>query len=208
MADKVYKLKDVPKGQRLKFFFDYYKIHMAVVAFVVLFFVIGIYEMLTAPNFDMQITFFAQDMKISENVLKSIETELEELDIDLNEDGKVDVGITPLIKNVGQNGASGEFNEVAYAEISIGNSVVMITDENILKDFLEPRNAVAKREQLASFGFEGEGYLKIPYEQTLFNDYVEENYFGREMFVVVKPGDIKDETYARQIEAFKKIFVK
>ena len=205
MADKIYKLKDVPKGQKLQFFFDYYKVHLGVGAFILAFFIIGIYELTHVPKFDMQITFFAQDMRISENVLKSLEAELEELDIDLNEDGKVDVGITPLIKTVGQNGASGEFNEVAYAEITIGNSVIMITDENILNDFLKPRNAVAKYEQV---GLEGEDFVEIPYEKTLFSDYIDETYFEREMIVTVKPGMSDDEAYQKQIETFKNVILK
>ncbi len=205
MADKIYKLKDVPKGQKLQFFFDYYKVHMAVAAFILAFIVIGIYELTHVPKFDMQIAFFAQDMKISENTIKSLEAELEKLDIDINEDGKVDVGITPLIKNVGQNGASGEFNEVAYAEITIGNSVIMITDENILNDFLKPRNAVAKYELV---GLDGEGFIEIPYEQTLFNDYIGEAYFEREMFVTVKPGQPDDENYIKQLDLFKNVILK
>ena len=205
MADKVYRLKDVPKGQKLQFFFDYYKVHMAVAAFIISFIVIGIYELTHVPKFDMQITLFGQNMKISENVLATFESELEKLDIDLNKDEKVDVSVTPLIKSVSENGSSGEFNEVAYAQISIGDSYVMITDENILNDFLKPRSALLTYEEA---DLDGEGVIEIPYEQTIFNDYIEEEYFEREMFVVLKKGNFDDEKYAKEIQAFKNVILK
>ncbi len=205
MADKVYKIKDVPKGERLKFVFDYYKVHMAVVLLVVVFFAIGIYEMTHIPKFDVKMTLFAKDLKVSETVLRNFEEKLKELPLDLNEDGQVDIYITPIIKNVLESGASAEFNELAYAELTIGDSVIMITDADIYNDFILPRSVLLKNSEL---GLDGEGTARIPYEKTVFNDYLEEEYFGRDMFVIVKTGDFNDEKYQRQIEAFKNIILK
>ncbi len=205
MADKIYKIKDIPKEERLKFIFDYYKVHMAVILLVVVFFAIGIYEMTHVPKFDVKMTLFAEDLKISESVLRTLEEKLKELPLDLNEDGQTDVYITPIIKTVMESGASMEFNELAYAELAIGDSVIMITDAEICDSFLMPRAEFLKNNEL---GLEGEGIAKIPYENTVFNDLLEEEYFNRDMFVLVKSGDFKDEKYQKQIDAFKKLFLK
>ena len=89
------------------------------------------------------------------------------------------------------------------AELTSGECVIQITDDKLYKT-LENYEVLATYESLDG-EVEGEGVIKIPYTETVLEDIVPMESFGRELYVTLRPGDPDNVIYQNQLEIFKKI---
>ena len=93
MSDKTYRLRDIPKGQRLKHFFTYYKLRTFLcLAFAVLI-GYGLYGIFRPPS-DLQVMWLADGYSLECEF--ELRENLEALDWDTNGDGHVGLMLTHI----------------------------------------------------------------------------------------------------------------
>ncbi len=210
MADHVYKLREVPKGERFKFFWDYYRYHTigAVVA------IIAIISFLTtvvfAPKRDLVIL-SASQVLVPAEVWLAIEAGLDAMPLDLNEDGKV-------LVDVNDNYIDPEWRESdpetylaiqakLTASLSTAESALQIVDENLMAYFREEGLLGTYKELPDAAGHDMDEEIAIPLKELApFKD-IEGLPDG--LFMTLRPLDAmqifgnekKFNNYQRQIDA-------
>ncbi|MBR2472232.1 MAG: hypothetical protein IKB55_06070 [Clostridia bacterium] len=88
MAESVRKISEVPKGQRLQFFIDYFWLHTVLVICAILCLWYLIYAF-NQPRPDSKVLMASYNDFASEEVLSGIEEAFNEREMDFNEDGRV-----------------------------------------------------------------------------------------------------------------------
>ena len=208
MADKVYKLKDIPKEQRLAHIWEYYKWHIIITVVFVLACVSLITQNLNKERYDSYILFTMSGGQLFEETRYNLETGIEELNIDNNGDSYSNLYISTvlfpedMLSSVTAQEAQANMQRLV-AELTAGECVIQIADEKLYKT-LESYQVLATYESLNG-EVEGEGVIKIPYTETVLEDIVPMENYGRELYVTLRPGDMANVIYQDQVEIFKKL---
>ena len=208
MADKIYKLKDIPKGQKIAYIWDYYKWHIIVVVVFVLACVSLVVQNLNKERYDSYILFTMSGGQLMEESRYGLETGIEELGIDNNGDSYNNLFIsTVLFPEDMLSSVTAQEAEVnmqrLVAELTSGECVIQITDDKLYKT-LENYQVLASYEDLKG-EVEGTGVIKIPYTETVLEEIVPMEAYGRELYLTLRPGDLDNVIYRDQIEIFKKL---
>lgn len=208
MADKVYKLKDIPKGQRLSHIWEYYKWHIIVVVAFVLACVSLVVQNLNKEKYDSYMLFTMSGGYMTEESRLALEEGIEDLNIDNNGDSYSNLYISTVLfpedMLAPATAADAQANmQRLVAELASGESVIQITDDDLYKT-LETYETLATYESLDGL-VEGEGVIKIPYNETKLEDFVPMEELGNQLYVTLRPGDLDNVIYRDQIEVFKKI---
>ena len=180
MADKVYKLKDIPKEQRLAHIWDYYKWHIILIVVFVLACGSMIVQNLNKEKYDSYILFTMSGGQLMEESRYALETGIEKLGIDNNGDSYSNLCISTvlfpedMLSSVTAQESQANMQKLV-AELTTGECVIQIVDEKLYKT-LESYQVLATYESLNG-EVEGEGVIKIPYNGTVLEDIVPmENY--------------------------------
>ena len=208
MADKIYKLKDIPKGQKLAYIWDYYKWHIIVVVVFVLACVSLVVQNLNKERYDSYILFTMSGGQLMEESRYGLETGIEELGIDNNGDSYNNLFIsTVLFPEDMLSSVTAQEAEVnmqrLVAELTSGECVIQITDDKLYKT-LENYQVLASYEDLKG-EVDGTGIIKIPYTETVLEEIVPMEAYGKELYLTLRPGDLDNVIYRDQIEIFKKL---
>ena len=137
-----------------------------------------------------------------------LETGIEELGIDNNGDSYNNLYISAvlfpedMLSSVTAQEAQANMQRLV-AELTSGECVIQITDDKLYKT-LESYQVLANYEDLKG-EVEGEGVIKIPYTETVLEDIVPMQSYGKELYVTLRPGDLDNVIYRDQIEIFKKL---
>ncbi len=208
MADKIYKLKDVPKEQRLAHIWEYYKWHIIITVVFVLACVSMVVQNLNKEKYDSYILFTMSGGQLMEESRYGLETGIEELGIDNNGDSYSNLYISAvlfpedMLSSVTAQEAQMNMQRLV-AELAAGECVIQITDDKLYKT-LENYEVLATYEDLKG-EVEGEGVIKIPYTETVLEDIVPMESFSKELYLTLRPGDLDNVIYRDQIEIFKKL---
>ena len=208
MADKVYKLKDIPKEQRLAHIWEYYKWHIIITVIFVLACVSLTTQLLNKEKYDSYILFTMSGGQLMEESRYGLETGIEELGIDNNGDSYNNLYISAvlfpedMLSSVTAQEAEMNMQRLV-AELTSGECVIQITDDKLYKT-LENYEVLATYEDLKG-EVEGTGVIKIPYTETVLEDIVPMKNYGKELYLTLRPGDLDNVIYRDQIEIFKKL---
>lgn len=208
MADKTYKLKDIPKGQKLAHIWEYYRWHIVVVIALVLSVVSLVVQNLNKEKYDSYMLFTMSGGYVTEEARLALEEGIEELDIDNNGDSYSNLYISNVLFPEDMldptTAQEAQVNmQKLIAELTAGECIIQITDDKIYET-LERHETLATYESLNGL-VEGEGVIKIPYNETKLEDIVPMEEFGNQLYVTLRPGDTDNVIYRDQIEVFKKI---
>lgn len=208
MADKTYKLKDIPKGQKLAHIWEYYRWHIVVVIALVLAVVSLVVQNLNKEKYDSYMLFTMSGGYVTEEARLALEEGIEELDIDNNGDSYSNLYISNVLFPEDMldptTAQEAQVNmQKLIAELTAGECIIQITDDKIYET-LERHETLATYESLDGL-VEGEGVIKIPYNETKLEDIVPMEEFGNQLYVTLRPGDTDNVIYRDQIEVFKKL---
>ncbi len=168
MADHVYKLREVPKGQRLKFFWDYYRIPVTVGIICVIALISILQTVVFAPKKDMTIL-VASETYVSWDIWEQVRDELCVMPLDLNEDGKViveinDNHITPDMQNTDPETYMAVQTKL-MASLSTAESALQIVDEKTMEYFAEQQLLGTYAELPDVMGHEADEVIQIPLKE-------------------------------------------
>ncbi|MBO5099251.1 MAG: hypothetical protein J6C16_03700 [Clostridia bacterium] len=208
MADKTYKLKDIPKGQKLAHIWEYYRWHIVVAIALVLSVVSLVVQNLNKEKYDSYMLFTMSGGYVTEETRLALEEGIEELDIDNNGDSYSNLYISNVLFPEDMldptTAQEAQVNmQKLIAELTAGECIIQITDDKIYET-LERHETLATYESLDGL-VEGEGVIKIPYNETKLEDIVPMEEFGNQLYVTLRPGDTDNVIYRDQIEVFKKL---
>lgn len=208
MADKTYKLKDIPKGQKLAHIWEYYRWHIVVVIALVLSVVSLVVQNLNKEKYDSYMLFTMSGGYVTEEARLALEEGIEELDIDNNGDSYSNLYISNVLFPEDMldptTAQEAQVNmQKLIAELTAGECIIQITDDKIYET-LERHETLATYESLDGL-VEGDGVIKIPYNETKLEDIVPMEEFGNQLYVTLRPGDTDNVIYRDQIEVFKKL---
>lgn len=208
MADKTYKLKDIPKGQKLAHIWEYYRWHIVVVIALVLAVVSLVVQNLNKEKYDSYMLFTMSGGYVTEEARLALEEGIEELDIDNNGDSYSNLYISNVLFPEDMldptTAQEAQVNmQKLIAELTAGECIIQITDDKIYET-LERHETLATYESLDGL-VEGDGVIKIPYNETKLEDIVPMEEFGNQLYVTLRPGDTDNVIYRDQIEVFKKL---
>lgn len=208
MADKVYKLKDIPKEQRLSHIWEYYKWHIIITLLLVFAVASLTVQNLTKEKYDSYMLFTMSGGYLTEEARAGLETGIESIGIDNNGDSYSNLFISavhfPADMLAPATAQEAQLNmQRLVAELTAGECVIQITDDK-LYETLKAYETLATYESLEGL-VEGEGVIKIPYNETKLEAFVPMEKFGNQLYITLRPGDIDNVTYRDQIEIFKKL---
>lgn len=191
MADHMVKLKEVPKGQKLQFMWDYYRIP-AIVTAIVAFVVIAIVKaVFFTPDPDINILLTTQYTFSNEN-LELFNQKIDSILEDYNNDENKIYQTTPIVYN---NKAAKEEPQYAAAsldkfvvELASGLSIIQITDDTFYKKY-EVEGCLETYEVFEKFGVEAPSgdkneIIKVPLSKIrIFSDIKHDE----ELYLTVRP---------------------
>lgn len=174
MADHFVKISEVPKEQRLQYFWDYYKIH-TIVAIIL---VISIVSIVKATVFrtkeDSFVLIAGQTVPVTSDVKINVQNYLSNGEFDLNGDGKSfhNVEFVMLKSDESQNQTTidVEVESVNLTKLTAlfttGNYVLQIVDET-MAEVLIREGLVSKADSFEGKNYpEENGIVKIPVSDT------------------------------------------
>lgn len=208
MADKTYKLKEIPKGQKLAHIWEYYRWHIIVIVAFVFAVVSLVVQNLNKERYDSYMLFTMSGGYVAEEDRFALEEGIEELNIDNNGDSYSNLYISNVLFPEDMldptTAQEAQVNmQKLIAELTAGECIIQITDDKIY-EILERHETLATYESLDGL-VEGEGVIKIPYNETKLEDIVPMEEFGNQLYVTLRPGDTDNVIYRDQIEVFKKL---
>ena len=206
MADKTYKLKDIEKGKKLQFIWDYYKLPIIAAVLVIATGISLFFFTTNKKTDDICILFTANTARTDAEAFSELKNGIEKFGVDINGDGKSTVSVSDIIfygdlLNSEYSQQNGTLMTRLLAELTAGDSVIEICDEQLFA-------ILQKNDVTASFkdiGINRDGIVKIPYKETKLQEIVPEEKFNTELFVTVRPGDMDNNAYKQQIVLFRKI---
>ena len=151
MADKVYKLKDIPKGQRLAHIWDYYKWQIIITILFVLACVSLVTQNLNKEKYDSYILFTMSGGQLLEETSYSLETGIEDLGIDNNGDSYNNLYISTvlfpedMLSPVTAQESQANMQRLV-AELTAGECIIQITDDKLYVTFSDNKIYVCSGE--------------------------------------------------------------
>ena len=167
--DKVYKLKDVPKGQRLRYFFDYNFLPLIGIIFAVILAIVMTKFFFFSPENDYGVILVNTDSE--EYLLNQFHVEisqkLDETIGDINGDEKNLYTISYSNINEDTSMTDPEYYgaqvDKYYAEITNAKALILIGDEGVFRDSYIGEKISATNEELGLGDMSvDETYVKIP----------------------------------------------
>ena len=178
MADHFVKISEVPKDQRLKYFWDYYKVHTFVVIFVVISLISIIKVTVFRTKEDAFILIAGQGAQVTSDVQSGVKQALSDESFDLNGDGKSYYDIQYIMLSQNDKDITSQMDaEVESvnamkltALFSTGNYVLQIVDEKMAEVIIY-EGLAAKAESFEGKNYISDnGYVKIPVSETKLKD--------------------------------------
>ena len=170
--DKVYKFKDVPKGQRLRYFFDYNFLPLMGIIFAIVLIVVMSRFFFFSPKPDYGVILVNTDSE--EYMLSGFHSELsqcfDETIGDVNGDGENIYTIS--YSNINEDLAMkdpeyyGANVDKYYAQLSSGKSLILVGDESAFERSFIGEKICALNDELGLSEYSvHEKYVKIPFTQ-------------------------------------------
>lgn len=130
-------VKNMSFKEKLKHFWDYYKIHTIVILFVALLSFYTVWQATHQPKYDLTIAYYGE-MMFEDEKFDALRTYLEGVVEDVDGDGKVRVKINKSI--VGGSSSNAEYDMATmqkfWAELAADVTPVYILDENMQKQII------------------------------------------------------------------------
>lgn len=190
MADHVYKFREVPKGQRWNFFWDYYKIPVAVTIISVIALVSILKTTVFAPKKDIVIV-TATETYVLPEVWSAVEEQLCLMPFDFNEDGKVlaELNVNHIDPKLQETDPETfmAIQAKLTASLSTAESALQIVDEKTVSFFREQALLGTYAEMPAVEGHAPEEELIIPLKELTPFKNVEGLPDG--LFMILRPED-------------------
>lgn len=214
--DKIYKIKDVPKGQKLRFFFDYCFLPVLGIISAIVLVVLMAKFFFFAPKNDYGVILVNTDSE--EYLLNQFHIEisqrLDEVIGDVNGDGKNTYTISYSNINEDTSMTDPEYYgaqvDKYYAEITSGKSLILIGDEEVFAKSYIGEDLCATNDELGLGELSvDEKYVKIPLKNI---PSMKELRFADRLYLSIRSKDDIDfdndsrrENYENNLKAFKKI---
>lgn len=122
-------VKQMTFTQKIKHFWDYYKIHTIVTLVVLMLIGVTVYQVVSNKEYDLPIEFFGEKM-ITDEQAAALESYLKDYVDDIDGDGKVTVHLTRT-GSLSQMGAAGYGSIKFTAELAAGQYQIFILDEDL-----------------------------------------------------------------------------
>lgn len=214
--DKKYKIKDVPKGQKLRFFFDYNFLPIVGIIFGIILVVFMTKFFFFAPKEDYGVILVNTDSEeyLINQFHVEISQRLDEVIGDVNGDGKSNYTISYSNINEDTSMTDPEYYgaqlDKYYAEVTNGKSLILIGDEEVFAKSYIGEKLCATNEEL---GLESlsvdEKYVKIPLKNI---SSMKDLRFADRLYLSIRTkedinfdNDSRRENYENNLKAFKKI---
>lgn len=214
--DKKYKIKDVPKGQKLRFFFDYNFLPIVGIIFGIILVVFMTKFFFFAPKEDYGVILVNTDSEeyLINQFHVEISQRLDEVIGDVNGDGKSNYTISYSNINEDTSMTDPEYYgaqlDKYYAEVTNGKSLILIGDEEVFSKSYIGEKLCALNEEL---GLESlsvdEKYVKIPLKNI---SSMKDLRFADRLYLSIRTkedinfdNDSRRENYENNLKAFKKI---
>ena len=214
--DKIYKIKDVPKGQKLRFFFDYNFLPILGIITAIVLMVVMTKFFFFSPKEDYGVILVNTDSE--EYLLNQFHVEISQrLDVvigDINGDGKSKYTISYSNINEDTSMTDPEYYgaqvDKYYAEITNGKSLILIGDDEVFDKSYIGEGLCATNEEL---GLEDmsvdDKYVKIPLKDI---PSMKDLRFADRLYLSIRTkedinfdDDSRREIYQSNLKAFKKI---
>ena len=199
MKDKKYRLRDVPRGQRLKHFFHYYKLHLFFgVALLVL---LGqtAYAFLT-PQPEVRVMWLSD--RYTANCEYALRDTLKSLDWDLNGNGRIDTQLTYICFDQPYHDLSYD-TKSELTVLAAGQTYSFYLVNDYAKAWMEENDILA---QWSDIGVEQDGFAAVPVSQLpAFSGEYEEPLQSLWLCVPSPTSDQSDQAdYQLQAEALRR----
>ena len=202
--------ENVPKGKRLKYFKDYYLISTIGLIIIILMVVNLLKVTVFREKDDINVLVAAAKSDFSDEKYVLLEQKfIDNFDIDYNENGNERIVINDCILLDNEQSAGFESAEQDMAAtlklssvLEVSLCTIQIVDEDMY-GLLMGEELIETYENLAEFGISGEGYIKIPLEETKLELGMQDP-----LFLTVRPKNstrIDPEVYKEHIELVKQI---
>ena len=115
-----------------EYFWEYYKIHTIVIAFIIIAVAITVYQVKTTPKYDLNLS-YAGEMYLSDEMVSAIQDKLSEVIDDLDRNGEKKTGINQCVFT--ENDEDLQFTQAMITKLQLE----FVTDESMLCDFSEDK---------------------------------------------------------------------
>ena len=216
IMDKIYKIKDVPKGQKLRFFFDYNFLPIVGIIAAIVLVVVMTKFFFFAPKADYGVILVNTDSE--EYLLNQFHSEiskrLDEVIGDVNGDEKSRYTVSYSNINEDTSMTDPEYYSAQldkyYAEITNGKSLILIGDEEVFDKSFIGEGLCATNEELGLGALSvDEKYVKIPLKDI---QSMKDLRFADRLYISIRAKEDIDfdnnsrrENYENNLKAFKKI---
>lgn len=181
-------------------FWEYHKIHVLVIGFILFILGVTVYQAVTKTNYDTVVSYMGM-YSANETQYENIEKSLEEVVPDVNENGKTDVLFQVFAAGLGNTGnmQDGEYKMAIETkktfELQMGDTFVFIADETqmntwyayeLIQDMFLPADDWLSEENKSCERAEGEGenyFVKLPAENLLAENKFAQN---EELYIAVR----------------------
>lgn len=189
MGDHFVKLSEIPKGKRLSYFWDYYKIH-TIVGILLIIAVISIVKSTVFRTVsDSEILMVTAGNKAHTEYIVKAEDILSTLPIDFNNDGKAIANIQTISLSQAQTPQDAELEYATQmkltAVLTSAECIIQITDEATYK-FLDEEGLIGTYDELSAYGFSGSEKIKVPLSETILSDELITP-FENELYLTLRP---------------------
>ncbi len=216
MAESVRKISEVPKGQRLQFFIDYFWMHTLLIVCAILCVGYLIYAF-NQPRPDARVLMASYEDFAAEEVLGEIEKGFNEQEMDFNEDGRVMMNINYNFLDESLKVRAPEMFVTLQTKLmtSVGDrsQIYHILDEKAYQMFYD-FTAVGTYADFEGYetGHDPEEYVKIPLGEIPIFDKEALGKGADGLFLTVRPrataelkNDKATENYNKHIDALAKV---
>ncbi len=153
MADHVVRLKEVPKGQRLQYIWDYYR-YPALIAVIVAVVVISLIKAIffqTKPDATVLMT---TNLYVDQQTIQQMRSDLTSLTGDVNGDGETEVLFSYIPYNSERDDPQTfmTMSQKLMAELSTAQSMLQIVDDYMF-EYLKIQELVATYSELVPYGY-------------------------------------------------------
>ncbi len=191
MADHMIKLKEVPKGQKLQYLWDYYRVPaiVTVISAIVVISLIKVIFFTSEPDINILLT---TKNTVSDENINILNEKLDLVIEDYNDDDKKNHQTMPIVFNNEAAEQDPQYASAIYnkfvAELSTGLSIIQITDEEFFNRY-ETLECLATYAIFDEFGVKApegdkDAIVKIPLSEIkLFSD-IKHN---EELYLTIRP---------------------
>ena len=202
MKDKKYRLRDVPRGQRLRHFFHYYKLHVFFGAALLILLGQVLYAFLT-PQPEVRVMWLSD--QYTANCEYALRDTLKSLDWDLNGNGRVDTQLTYICFDHSYHDLSYD-TKSELTVLAAGQTYSFYLVNDYAKSWMEENDILA---HWSDIGIEQDGFAAVPVSQlSVFSGQYEQPLQSLWLCIPSPPADPADQAeYQRQAEALRRLLL-